>query len=333
MFEEGLRQNGTSGFHQDRLATKWAGSEPVRAEEPVSETIARFSPASVDGAVWSRIGPTVRRWAEQTEPTTVYGARTLLSVLTQLAAWGDTIGLGLDPEVLLHPDTIDRFVTEGLRGRADGTRLNYRRHLRCVGAVVLGPRWYPPAPLPIHRDNVLAPYTTTEITLLIAWAGGLPTARFRHSAEGVIALGLGVGLTSQEQSRLVGHDITVDDRGVVVNVIGQNARVVPVLKEWEDTVARLGIGAGSGPVLMPERTRITRHQLKNFLARCPSGDAPVLDTGRLRTTWVCRHLAAGTDLRALEAASGVKAAQLVKYLAHVPALDPETARRQLREPA
>ncbi len=303
----------------------------MRPDESVSETIARFSPSSVDEDLWARIGPTVRQWAEKAAPDTPYSARTLMSVLTQLVVWGDRIGLGLDAEALLHPDVIDRFVTEGLPGYSNGTSLNYRRHLRLIDTAVLGSRWYPPKPLPLVRDNVLAPYSTSEVTLLLSWARSLPTERFRHTAEGMIDLGLGAGLPSQEHSRLVGTDVTVDSCGVVIDVIGKNARLVPVLADWEDAVTQLGELAGSGPVLMPGRTRITRHQLKNFLARCPSGDAQILDTGRLRATWICRQLAAGTHMGALEAASGVNASQLVKYLAHIPDLDPSEARRQLRE--
>jgi hypothetical protein len=168
------------------------------------------------------------------------------------------------------------------------------------------------------------------VAQLLSWARGLPTERFRHTATAILALGLGAGLTSQEMSRLVGSDITSDAAGVLISVIGDQARIVPVLATWERAVAELGATAGDGPVVMPERTKITRHQLKNFQARCPSGDAPALDTGRLRATWLCDQLAAGADIRALVAASGVKASQVVKYLEHVPDLDLANVRRLLR---
>lgn len=317
-------------FLEDRLATKWSGSEPVRPNESVSEAIARFTPASVPEADWARFGPTVRRWTEAAAPDSAYSARTLLSIATQLVIWTECIGLPLVAETILHPDVIDRFVTKGCDNLADGTRLNYRRHLRVVGAAVLGPTIYPPRPLPIRRAGVLPPYSSTQIARLLSWARGLPTERFRHTASGILLLGLGAGLTSQEMSRLVGDDITVDAEGVVISVIGDQARSAPVLERWETAIADLGAQAGSRPMLMPERTRITRHQLKNFQARCPLGDAPALDTGRLRSTWICTHLAAATDIRALEAASGVKASQIVKFLDHVPTLDSLVVRRQLR---
>jgi hypothetical protein len=329
-YEERCEGGETSPFERERRATRWSGGEPVRADESVSDAMARFTPESVPDPLWARVGPTLRRWAETADPDSAYAARTLLSIATQLILWTDAIGLPFAAEVVLHPDVIDRFVTEGCAALADGTRLNYRRHLRVIGAAVLGPTIYPPRPLPIRRAGVLPPNSPTEIAGLLSWARGLPTARFRHTAEGIVVLGLGAGLTSQEMSRLVGTDIEVGPDGVLVSVIGEQARLVPVLASWEKAVAQLAHEAGSGPVLMPGRTRISRHQLKNFQARCPSGDAPILDTGRLRATWVCRLLEAGADIRALEVASGVKAQQIVKYLEHVPALVPEAVRRQLR---
>ena len=319
-----------SAFERERRALRWSGGEPVRPDESVSDAIARFTPDSVPDSLWARTGPTLRQWAEAAAPDSAYSARTLLSIATQHVCWTDAVGLPFVAETVLHPDVIDRFVTEGCAALADGTRLNYRRHLRVIGAAVLGPTIYPPRPLPIQRAGVLPPYSSIEIVQLLSWARGLPTQRFRHTAEGILVLGLGAGLTSQEMSRLVGTDVEAGPDGVVVSVIGGQARLVPVLARWEKSVAHLAHEAGDGPVLMPGRTRISRHQLKNFMARCPSGDAPILDTGRVRATWICEHLAAGTDIRALEAASGVKAQQIVKYLEHVPALDSAVARRQLR---
>jgi len=51
----------------------------------------------------------VREWVKQAEPTTVYGAQALMTVVTELVVWLDTLGLPLDPAVVFHPDTIDRF--------------------------------------------------------------------------------------------------------------------------------------------------------------------------------------------------------------------------------
>ena len=47
-----------------------------------------------------------------------------MAVGTQPAVWVDTLGLPVEPEVVFHPDTVDRFATEGCAHLAPGTRLD-----------------------------------------------------------------------------------------------------------------------------------------------------------------------------------------------------------------
>jgi site-specific recombinase XerC len=147
----------------------------------------------------------------------------------------------------------------------------------------------------------------------------------------LLAFGFGAGLSSQEISRLVGSDVSSDADGVMITVIGNKARDVPVLKRFEDTIASLAAEAGSGPIFLPERKAIAKRQIPNFIARCPKGDGPRLNMNRLRSTWIVHHLSAGTQLGALAVAAGVDASQLVKYQRYARALDPVARRRQLRE--
>jgi hypothetical protein len=96
-------------------------------------------------------------------------------------------------------------------------------------------------------------------------------------------------------------------------------------------VGTRALEVGARPFLFPERDRITRHQLPNFLERCPTGDAPQLNTLRLRNTWIVGQLSSGTHLHALTEAAGVAPSQIVKYLPFAGDPDPAEARRQLRQ--
>ncbi|HTZ07680.1 MAG TPA: hypothetical protein VMB72_01330, partial [Acidimicrobiales bacterium] len=113
---------------------------------------------------------------------------------------------------------------------------------------------------------------------------------------------------------------------------GERARAVPVLRSWERRVATYAREAGDGLVFLPERHSITHRQVPNFVARTPKGDAPQLNMVRLRITWIVGHMSAGTPMKALEAASGVEASQLVKYSRHLAVPDPDEVRRLLRDP-
>ena len=83
--------------------------------------------------------------------------------------------------MVFHPDTIDRFALEGRTGLAPGTdttiELSSERSVRGI----LGPEFYPPAPLALPRPKSLAPYSTEEVASLRSWARGLPAQRYREN--------------------------------------------------------------------------------------------------------------------------------------------------------
>ena len=319
-----------ASFLEDRRAELWYAGQPLRADEPVSGVIDRFSPRSVPPARWARIEELVRDAVRRAVPVSAHSAEALMNVVTQLALWLESIGQPLTAEVVIHPDTVDRFATEACADLAAGTQNNYRSQLRGVGAAVLGPDVYPPAPLQLRRADPVAPYSAAEVAGFRSWARGLSTARYRDNAAVILAFALGAGLSSQEINRLVGTDVTVDPDGVSVHVIGQRARDVPVLVAYEDEVAALARRAGEGPVFMPGRTAIERKQVPNFLARCPKGPMGRPNVDRLRNTWIVGHLSAGTHLSALAQAAGVRPDQVVRYQRFATAPAPELARRQLR---
>jgi integrase len=298
----------------------------------VTRAVQRFSPRSIAPATWHRIERLVRSSVEKAIPTTVYKAQALMTVVTELVVWVDTLGLPLDPGVVFHPDTIDRFAREGCAHLAGGTQFNYRRQLRAVGAAVLGPESFPPPPLSLKRSDPEAPYTDRDIAALLAWCRGLPTDRYRNNIGIIIALGLGAGLKSQELGRLRASDVVQDDRGVLVHVLGDRAREVPVLRSWERRVVTFAREAGDGLLFLPDRRSITPRQVPNFVARTPKGDAPPLNMVKLRVSWIVIHMNAGTSIKALEAASGVDASQLVKYSRYLEVHDADEVRRLLRDP-
>jgi hypothetical protein len=318
------------GFLEDRLAQLWYAGQPLRADERVSAVINRFSPRSVLPARWARIEALVRDAVRRAAPASAHSAEALMNVVTQLALWVDSIGQPLSADVVFHPDTVDRFATEACQGLAPGTQNNYRSQLRGVGAAVLGPDVYPPAPLQLPRADPVTPYSAAEVAGFRSWARGLPTERYRDNVAVILAFALGAGLSSQEINRLVGTDVTVDNDGVSVHVISPRARDVPVLAVYEDEVAALARRAAEGPVFMPERTAIKRKQVPNFLARCPKGPMGRPNVDRLRNTWIVGHLSAGTHLSVLAQAAGVRPDQVVRYQRYATAPSPDVARRELR---
>ena len=254
-----------------------------------------------------------------------------MNVVTQLAVWVESIGQPLSAEVVFHPDTVDRFAKEACAQLASGTQNNYRSQLRGVGAAVLGPDVYPPAPLQLPRADPVAPYSPAEVAAFRSWARGLPTERYRDNVAVILAFALGAGLSSQEINRLVGTDVTVDDDGVTVHVIGERIRgrtgaSRPTRTRWRSWPG----GRRRDRVFLPGRSAIDRKQVPNFLFRCPKGPMGRPNVDRLRNTWIVGHLSAGTHLSAWPRPPACARTKSSATSASPRAPAPEIARRQLR---
>jgi len=298
----------------------------------LTEIIRSYVPRNVAPAVWAELGPFVRRAVEKAQPHTRSQPDVLMSAVAQLAIWSREVGLPLAENVLLHPDTIDRFVIERYSAAAAGTRSNYRSRLRRVGEQVLGHAVYPLQPMPYGRAELLPPYSRREIAALTGWSRGLPTPHMRHNALALLALGLGAGLRADEISRLVGNDVRADGEGTTLHVAGDHPRLVAVIDQWGAIAARLAAGCGTEAVFLSDRERPRKNDISNFVGRLPQADGVRLQVGRLRTTWIVQHLMAGTRFDILVAASGAQGGQIGEYVRYLEPYDLTAAAAALRFP-
>jgi hypothetical protein len=319
-------------FATDRLAVAWSFGGPVRPGESVSGTINRFSPRDVPADVWGRIEPVVKESVTKVGFSDAVLARKGLSVVGQMAVWADRIGHPVDADALFTPEVIDRFITEGCTHLSAGTRLNYRSQLWQVGAAVVGHTLFPPRSAALRASDLLPPYSSAEVTELVSWSKGLPTASMRRDSWALLTLGLGTGMRAEEITRTVGTDVSVEDGIALVQVLGTGGRVdrvVPIHHLWADHVLEVAAESGSRPFFRTDRTRILRNDVVGFIRRCAIDETPKFTVQRLRVTWLVGHLGAGTHLYALERASGVAVGQLVKYLFFAAPLDEADARRMM----
>ena len=319
-------------FATDRIAAVWSFGAPAQPTESVSSVINRFSPKEVPTDRWQRVEPVVKEAVTTVGFTDAELARKCMSIVGQLALWSDRIGHPIDATSLFTPEHIDRFITEGCLHLSDGTRLNYRSQLWRVGSAVVGHKLFPPRSVPLKASKLWEPYSTAEITELVSWSKGLPTESMRRDSWALLALGLGTGMQSEEIVRTVGSDVRVEDGLVVIDVLGTGGvvdRRVPVHRPWAAEVLRLAEESAERPFFMPDRDHIHRNLILGFIRRCSVDEVPRFKVQRLRITWIVGHLSAGTNLLALEQASGVRAGQLVKYLKFATPLDPARARLDL----
>ena len=166
-----------------------------------------------------------------------------MRVLASLAAWAVGDGLPLDVEVVLDPDTVERFVAVGLED--DRSRATYRAVLRRVGPRLTRLAPWEAKAATVARRQVARPYTVDEVCGLREDALAQPTAGGVRAARALLALGAGAGLDGRWVARVTARDITTGD-AVMVRVGEAGGRVVPVLAEWESEVIDLATSAGDG---------------------------------------------------------------------------------------
>ncbi len=224
-------------------------------------------------------------------------------LLLRLVVWATEEGIALDRDLILDPDTIERFVEVALD--QDRSRATYRSALRRVGPVLTRRAPWEPPPLPIARRSLAAPYTDAEIELLRDDAAEQPTKRRRRAAAALLALGLGAGLDGRWVSSVAAGDVIQQGNAVLVEVGDPVARRVVVAARWEDEVLELAATAGSQFLVGGRSTSRNRtaHLTESLVV--PT-DHPRLLPARLRSTWLLWHVRIGTRLPELCGAAGVK---------------------------
>jgi hypothetical protein len=224
-------------------------------------------------------------------------------LLQRLSEWATAEGMALDREIILDPDTVERFVSVALA--EDRSAATYRAVLRRVGPLLTRRAPWEPRPTAVARRPLAPPYSPQEVDLLLDDAGTQPTFSRQRAAFAFLALGLGVGLDGRWATRVTAHDVNRCGDGVVVRVGDPSARSIVALASWED--ALLGLAdLADGQFLVGGRTwsnRKTGALVERLIT--PTGH-PRLAPARLRSTWLLWHLQAGTRLPELCRAAGLR---------------------------
>jgi len=244
----------------------------------------------------------------------------VVRVLARVAVWAVGQGLPLDAEVVLDPDTVERFVAVGLAGEGR-SRATYRATLRRVGPLLTTRAPWEARPTPIARRQVALPYTALELDGLRAAALAQPTPGRARAARALVALGAGAGLDGRWVARVAARNVGTAGGGVVVRVGEPTARVVPVLACWEHEVLDLAATAGCQYLIGGRSTARNRAGALAASMVVASG-CPKFSASRLRSTWLVHHLALGTRLPELACAAGLQGVTVLSdLLEFVPPLD------------
>jgi integrase len=280
----------------------------------VSALICAYRPCAVSDAA----GAFARHVVARACPESPARAKALLFCASKLAAFGERVGLELDPQALLCEAVIERFIACATQGFSSATRRTLRTNLRALArALDAHPQ---PLPVPLPRERAKAPYSPAEIDGYLRLAAAQSTEARRMRATALICLGAGAGIVSGELRRLRGCDVVARSGGLVVVLSGEKARTVPVLCRFQESLAETAAFAGQR--LICGGRHAGRRNLTDALlaALCADPSLPRLVAGRLRSTWL-HEAAALIGLGVFMAAAGVSCSQrLGDIAASLPAL-------------
>ena len=193
----------------------------------MAEAIASFRSRSVAETA----AAFAREVVEQADPLTKSRARALLFATSRLGDFGQSTGLELKKEVLLHPSVIERFCQTGLESVSGASKRTIRTNLRYVAARVLSPE---ATPSPLSHASAKAPYSESEIASYLALADAQPTLPRRMHSNALVCLGAGAGLMGADLRSVRGTDVVQRSGGMLVEVGGRKARTVPVIQKFHD---------------------------------------------------------------------------------------------------
>jgi hypothetical protein len=267
----------------------------------VGAAIGRYAPRSLDADV----AAFARTVTEAAEPKSPARAKALLFAAGRLGSFATSVGLELDPSVVLCASLIERFIITQGAALGPATRRTLRSNLRALSAACVANA---PPPVPLPRERAKAPYARSEIGAYLALADTQPTVARRMHLSGLICLGAGAGLMGADLRAVSGTDVIARSGGVLIEVKGRRGRVVPVLARYHERVRASASFAGAGYVTggySAQRRNVTA-SLKASVAG--GADLPGLDTGRLRATWLL-DAAGAIGLKAFMDAAGITCSQ------------------------
>lgn len=300
--------------------------------DAVANAIANYTP-DLPPEQWAVIAEFVRAAVTACDCRTPYSARELMTVSVRHVRWCVfTAGLPLDTSVVFHRDTIAEYIAYGCPQMSAGSVGNRRSQLLRMSELLLpaATRTSRLAPLPASPPTV--PYPVSEQVALRSWASGQVTQYQVVNCHVLLALGLGAGLSAAEVGDVQAEHLHCDADGVLVEVVGKRARLVPVLAEWESVLIDVADAAMRPDlyVFRPRRDKNHRNLVGNFVDKTNIARVrPNLQ--RMRATWIVTHLAAGSPVKALVEAAGVDSLEaLTRYLRFVPDVDVEVYRAAFR---
>lgn len=276
-----------------------APSTTVSAE--VAGAVAGYQPKGDARRHWARIQSLTTEAVLTVEPVSVDRARQLLGVVAHMLAWRVEQEHTVTSEDAFSLAGINAYLAAtGATSSARSVRSRLLTVSQALGVISDADVSVLP---PLPRTPVAVPYTVVELGTFLAWC---ESHDLGDRVLAGIALGAGAGLDGREQHAVRGSDVVIGSRSMLVRAPGvrqagdavsaRPPRLVPVVAEFENDLARLALLAGDKPLIGSVASSTKDY---SRLADLIDDALPRLHAGRLRATWLAGRLASAVPLMAL----------------------------------
>lgn len=246
--------------------------------------------SSVPEQQWYRIRQTVIDAVLSAGYTAPRSAQVAIKATARFVAWAEDQGLPLNPEAMLVPDHVERYITGLPAHISASTRATHRGYLRRVGRASTRKAPWPRDPRPVARTAIAPPYSATEISVFWEAATSQATARRQRVLTASLTLGLGCGLRPREALTVTATEHVRQHRHQDLWVLVLPDRTVPVLATYVPDLSRLCQEHPQGPLIGPTPAgRDPFDRIRRGVEIPPH--LPPLHLSRLRTTWMVDVLA------------------------------------------
>ncbi len=246
-------------------------------------------------AVWQKVAPAAIKAVIAAEITgTPKLARSYIGALSGVLGWIHSEGYDAsDFSVALGGDSIEAY-TATLKSNQATVRSRLRRLSEANG--------YDPRPTnsaTYGRRQYQPPYSPDELEALREYAKSLGNDQIRLNIEAVMALSAGCGFPVRELSQVSAAEVHKHAGKLHVR---SKDRCVPVRVECVASLLSVVVERPEGLLIGPQNRIGNIERLSEWVPR--RNGLPELSVFRLRTTWICAHLKAGTGALELLAISG-----------------------------
>jgi hypothetical protein len=295
--------------------------------DAVASTIANYSPSMIPRARWETVAEFTRSATTDFNPRRPAEARDVLFGVGRLSDWTTQVaGHPLDRRVVFDPRNIDDFVKRGYPVAESTRRAVVRHYLHRVSAELGYGNEERRRARTKPTGDPLAPYTPLELADFRMTGRTASTPKRKRNWSAALALGAGFGVKTTEMFTLRPEHIAVGN-GAPVLTVPKDERQVVCLPEWEgDVLAAISDRPAREPIFNFDGTiPDPSSYLTKFLGQVAVNRNHSFTVDRLRTTWIVRHLSAGTPVQAILRGLGAESTRPVdrclKYVSPMTAVD------------